>query len=47
MSSLQIIIWVIDDDGHVNILWPSALAGSSITWLSDSFRRALGFGGTE
>lgn len=41
------IVWIVDDRGHVAASWPSALAGSSITWLSDSFRRALGFRGYE
>lgn len=38
--------WSLDADGHVQIAWSTSIV-ASFAWASSSFRKALGFDGTE
>ena len=44
-TSSNYIKWYINDDGHVECMYFSAIA--DITWVSTSFRNRLGFSGNE
>jgi hypothetical protein len=41
------IRWGIDDEGRAWTSWPSALSLGALSWTSATFRRALGFTGSE